>query len=420
MFRRIRFLFFSKVSDPQIPHVPAAFTTPVFPRCLKFLPSSVTAMAPVEIPGVNVPLLKRTGPLALGYMWDYGLYGILLVQMYIYHITFRKDKIGFKIFGAPIHITPIHPPKQTQVWSLLLLETVFTIFTTIAAWHNFGTGWGDPDTLTTIDVSWEPLPALNGFIAAMVQSFYVYRIWTLTKKLWLALAIEAVALMQCILAFYYGIVVSLRGRGINELFALAPSINACLSGSAACNVLITASIVTILYKSETKVVFSHTTNTVTQIIRYVVETGLVTSVVALCELVLWLTNRQYNFHFIGFLILGKLYANTALGIINSRALMFSGHQQHQQDYEHQSTFVATTPHNTTSYWDESESIENDLSSIYQHQPGPSIPQPVQVFKTVSVGQSTDSLDTKNAVVSNFPDHSERPSAASTSAGTFIE
>ncbi|KAK0201050.1 hypothetical protein DFS33DRAFT_1099023 [Desarmillaria ectypa] len=339
-------------------------------------------MAPVEVPGVNIPLL--TGPLVLAYMWGYGLYGVLLVQLYIYHITFRKDKIGFKIF----------------VWSLFLLETVFTIFTTIAAWHTFGTGWGDPDALTKIDVSWEPLPALNGFIAAMVQSFYVYRIWTLTKNAWLALVIEA----------------------------------AWLSGSAVCDLLITASIVTILYRSKPKAVFSHTTNTVTRLIRYTVETGLLTSVVALCELILWLTNRQYNFHFIGFLILGKLYSNTLLATLNSRALMFSGHQH---DHEHQSAFIATTPHNTTSYWDESEPLETDLSSVYQHQPSSSISQPVQDLKTVHIGQSADDLDAKAVVVSvreknisimtesdcyhliqNLSDHSKQPSAASTSAGTF--
>ncbi|KAK0463048.1 uncharacterized protein EV420DRAFT_1732172 [Desarmillaria tabescens] len=334
-------------------------------------------MAPVEVPGVNVPLL--TGPLALAYMWEYGLYGVLLVQLYIYHITFRKDKIGFKIF----------------VWSLFLLETVFTICTTIAAWHTFGTGWGDPDTLTTIDVSWAPLPALNGFIGAMVQSFYVYRIWTLTKSAWLALTIEAVALMQCTLAFYYGIALSVRGRRISESYALTPSVSAWLSGSAACDILITASIVTIIKTKS-------------------IETGLLTSVVALCELILWLTNRQYNFHFIGFLILGKLYSNTLLATLNSRALMFSGRQH---DYEHQSTFIATTPHNITTYWDESEPPETDSSSVYRHQPGPSILQPLQDLKISPVG-SADNLDAKPVVVSNLSDHSEQPSAASTSAGAF--
>lgn len=37
--------------------------------------------------------------------------------------------------------------------------------TTIAAWNQYGDGWGDLDTLTHIDWSWEPLPPLNGLRA---------------------------------------------------------------------------------------------------------------------------------------------------------------------------------------------------------------------------------------------------------------
>ncbi len=108
--------------------------------------------------------------------------------------------------------------------------------------------------------------------------------------------------------------------------------------------------------------------------------------------------------------------------------MFSGHER---DYEHQSAFIATTPHNTTSYWDESELLETDLSSIYQHQTGPSISQPVQDLKTAHAGQSTDDLaivvsvrERSFSIMTEFDcclflqNHSRQPSAASTSAGAF--
>jgi hypothetical protein len=82
------------------------------------------------------------------------------------------------------------------------LETAFTIFTTIAAWDAYGPGWGDTGTLLKQDWSWEPLPAFNGVcesstlyasthsyhhlfqVAAMAQSFYIWRIWTLKKSIW--------------------------------------------------------------------------------------------------------------------------------------------------------------------------------------------------------------------------------------------
>lgn len=62
----------------------------------------------------------------------------------------------------------------------------------------------------------------------MVQSFYVWRIYNLTRNIYIALFIESVSLMQCTLAFYYGIKVSIEGRGIDKLFALTPVISVSL------------------------------------------------------------------------------------------------------------------------------------------------------------------------------------------------
>lgn len=151
----------------------------------------------------------------------------------------------------------------------------------------------------------------------MVQSFYVWRIYNLTKNIFIALFIESVSLMQCILAFFYGIKVSwnqqscltslihcgkvsVEGRGIDKLFALTNVISAWLVGAAVCDVLITVTIVTVLARANQRTRFKQTTNAITRLIRFTVETGLITSVMAVIELVLWLTTgKEYNIHFIG-------------------------------------------------------------------------------------------------------------------------
>ncbi|KAJ7893300.1 hypothetical protein B0H14DRAFT_3427385 [Mycena olivaceomarginata] len=163
-------------------------------------------MAPAVIPGIDVPLL--TGPLVLGYMWGYCLYGMLIVQVYLYSEMFPKDKIGIKAL----------------VYFLFLLETAFTIFTTIAAWDAYGPGWGDTGTLLKQDWSWEPLPAFNGVLAAMAQSFYIWRIWTLTKSIWVPILIGCVMLTQMTAAFYVSIKLSLEGLRVDKLSALSPEI----------------------------------------------------------------------------------------------------------------------------------------------------------------------------------------------------
>lgn len=98
------------------------------------------------------------------------------------------------------------------MWSMFALETGFSILITIAAWNEFGAGWGDPDTLGMVDWAWLPMPALNAIcksgrlhtcaadpdcdysVAAMAQGFYVWRIWSLTsRRLWLPVLIGCVS-----------------------------------------------------------------------------------------------------------------------------------------------------------------------------------------------------------------------------------
>ncbi|KAG7447213.1 uncharacterized protein BT62DRAFT_1004792 [Guyanagaster necrorhizus] len=313
-------------------------------------------MAPISVPGVNVPLI--TGPLILGYMWGYGLFGILTVQMYIYYIHFNhKDTWKTRLY----------------VWLIFLLEVIFTIFSTIAAWNLYADGWGDVDMLSYIDWSWEPLPALNGTISSMVQTFYVWRIYNLTKNIWICIFIEIVAVVQCVFAYYFGIAVSVEGLGVSKLIELTPMVSTWLAGSAACDVLITSVIVYVLWQASSRSTFSQTTNAVTKIIRFTVETGLLTSVAAVVELVLWLIQPRYYVHFIGFLVLGKLYSNALVATLNSRALVFGAIQNGP------SNLSRSIPHSSSSFWNE---VGPKITTVGA--------QTVQVTRTTEIHEDDDS------------------------------
>ncbi|KAK0207884.1 hypothetical protein DFS33DRAFT_1379430 [Desarmillaria ectypa] len=262
-------------------------------------------MAPVEIPGVNVPLL--TGPLLLGYMLGSCLYGALLVQFYLYYLQ-CNDQRRIKIF----------------VWLLFVVETTFAVFSTIAAWNSFGKGWGNANALYGINWTWKPLTPLNGFIALMAQSFYVGRIWNLTRNYWTCIVIECIAVMQCVVAFYVGIAVVSRKGATEDLHGETPMISLWLASSAACDLMITASIVCVLWRVKTHLKFRSTLNVVTKLIWCTIETGLITSLVVILQLILWRTFSQYYFHLICFLTIGKLYSNTLLATLNFRALIFGG------------------------------------------------------------------------------------------------
>ncbi|KAF7343100.1 hypothetical protein MVEN_01740400 [Mycena venus] len=262
-------------------------------------------MAPVVIPGLNIPLL--TGPLVLGYMWSYFLYGMLIVQVYMYCEAFPRDRFGLKAL----------------VWSMFVLETGFSILITIAAWNAFGPGWGDPDTLGELDWTWLVMLPLNAILAAMAQGFYSWRIWSLTnRRLWLPILIGCVMLTQVTAAFYSGIVIAIEGRSVPHLFALWSEITVWLSGSAACDLLITGSLVYILARHKRTSQYQHTTGLINSLIRFNVETGSITSIAALVEGTLWLSCREWNIHYIFFFILGRLYSNMLMATLNCRASNF--------------------------------------------------------------------------------------------------
>ncbi|KAJ7040559.1 hypothetical protein C8F04DRAFT_1082706 [Mycena alexandri] len=263
-------------------------------------------MAPVVVPGVNIPLL--TGPLVLGYMFGYGLYGILIVQVYIYSELFPTERFGIR----------------AVVWTLFFLETVFTFFTTISAYRQYGIGWGDIDTILFVDWTWDPLPALNGTVAGIAQSFYIWRVWSLSRRVWPPILIGCTMATGVMMAFYFGIVVAVQGGGIDKLFALSPEITVWLSASAICDLLITISLVQIFIDRKKNTNLARTVGTLNQLIRFSVETGSVTSAMAIIELILWLTSgKKWNIHFIFFLTLGKTYSNMLVATLNSRARVFS-------------------------------------------------------------------------------------------------
>ncbi|KAJ7041433.1 hypothetical protein C8F04DRAFT_1253125 [Mycena alexandri] len=206
---------------------------------------------------------------------------------------------------------------------MFMLETGFSILITIAALNAFGSGWGDPDTLREIDWTWVPMLALNAILAAMAQGFYSWRIWILTnRRLWLPILIGCVMLTQATAAFYSGMVMTIGARSVSHLFALWPEITVWLSGSATCDLLITASLVYILTRHKRTSQYQHTTGLINKLIRFSVETGSVTSVAALVECTLWLSCRKWNIHYILFFVLGRLYSNTLMATLNCRAPIF--------------------------------------------------------------------------------------------------
>ncbi|KAF7341752.1 hypothetical protein MSAN_02074000 [Mycena sanguinolenta] len=259
------------------------------------------SIAPAKI------LVPVTGPMILGFMWSYMLYGGLVVQIYMYTEAFPTDRRGLKIL----------------VWVVLFFETCFTALMTVAAWNMFGSGWGQLDVLLQLNWSWGFLPFVSGILSTLAQGFYTWRIWHLTKQFWWPVPIILTILAQYVALFWFGIQAS-DFKGVWNIAGLYTSvfpqnpegIGSWLAAIAFSDVLITIALTSHFWRCKQKTKFAGTTGMLNRLIRLSIETGALTSIPAIVDVILCIGFFSYNITV--FLVLGKLYSNVLMATLNGR------------------------------------------------------------------------------------------------------
>ncbi|KAI0261934.1 hypothetical protein BC834DRAFT_972340 [Gloeopeniophorella convolvens] len=103
-------------------------------------------------------------PLLLGFVWNWGLYGMLVVQVYVYSYYFPKDRTLVKVL----------------VYGIFFLETLQTILSGADLYYWFVEGFGNMKHLATPYASPYDTPVVGAIIAMAVQFFFSYRIWVMT------------------------------------------------------------------------------------------------------------------------------------------------------------------------------------------------------------------------------------------------
>ncbi|KAF9468356.1 hypothetical protein BDZ94DRAFT_782352 [Collybia nuda] len=261
------------------------------------------------LPGVPSNIALLTGPILLGNLFGYGLYGILVVQLFIYYHGYPKDSVYLK----------------GTVYFTFFVDTLITVFATIGAWDELAAGWGDLSTLTPVAWPIAAIPLLSGLVASVVHFFFAWRIWKLTRFRILPLCICTVSLLAFIMAGYAG--VRSRLLGVLHLNDQKPFVIVWLGGSTFVDIVITISMVTLLFRAKKSTTFQTTHSGISKLITVTIETGMATAIGALVELILFVVFPMNNLHFIVFLVLAKLYSNTLLATLNSRASLITNRGQ---------------------------------------------------------------------------------------------
>lgn len=246
----------------------------------------------------NVTLIF--GPMLIGVFFNMILYGILIVQTYHYYLSYKGD----------VHWI------RCLVLYLFVIETVNTGCDMAMMYQTLINNFGKADTTKFFPTLLAAEPITIVVISTPIQLFFAYRIRLLSKSNWLA----------GIIAFFA--TVSLGGGAWStvrivktKVFAHKPELHlpalVWLLSAVVSDVMITVVLVITLNKRRTG--FIATDDAIAKIIRMTVQTGLLTSLFAIGDVIFFMTLPHTAVNFVWDLALTKLYSNCLLSTLNTRA-----------------------------------------------------------------------------------------------------
>ncbi|KIJ15519.1 hypothetical protein PAXINDRAFT_168996 [Paxillus involutus ATCC 200175] len=272
------------------------------------------------VDSLNLPSDVST---ALGYTLSILLYGILIVQAFIYHARFSKDSKWIRIY----------------VWILFGLETLSFAFVLYEMMQGAGIHCLSciPLSLSTLTLptwSFEVISILTGLTSLMAHGFYCWRIRVMGRSWYIPIFVMATSLAQCILlslgTMSDGLL--LGSSGISDTWMIANFV---------CDLIITIETTRLLFRRGATSSFKDTRGLVTKLMRLTIETGAVTTVAMLLQFILSLLDRAtavndsseyYNgLWFVNpgskvlqlsiFYSIPRLYANCLLATLNARLVI---------------------------------------------------------------------------------------------------
>ncbi|KAK0236471.1 hypothetical protein EDD85DRAFT_954339 [Armillaria nabsnona] len=266
------------------------------------------------------PIAELTGPFIVGFLLNWGLFGTLSVQLYLYYLAFPNDRRFTKYL----------------VYGIYVIESVQTMLVAHDMFAMFGHGFGDIDALTRTNFNWLTVPIMSAVAACVGQVFYAYRIFIVSKSRIIPILVICISLMSSVAAVITD-VYSFRVGDLTKMNNRKTYITAGIwcGASALCDILIAicmtyyASSFFPLSLMRRTTNFRRTRILVTKIIRLTIETGTVTAVVALLTFILFIAFPHQTFHTAPALLVPKLYANAIYMVLNSRFKIIGGRDTYE-------------------------------------------------------------------------------------------
>ncbi|KAJ6630310.1 hypothetical protein B0H10DRAFT_2207988 [Mycena sp. CBHHK59/15] len=255
------------------------------------------------------------GPMLIGVFFNMILYGVLIVQVLNYYQTYKRDAAWMRYFVLALFILETSNTgfDMAIMYQPLILEYGSSYATIPASFILFTNFKGQKPNLFPMFFVTQPL--LVVLVSTPIQLFFAWRIKSLTKSYWVPACIAVLALAACTGGVWTAVMIR-----ILKTFANKPHLHnsALLWFLASCvaDILITISLVVSLSKRKTG--FSSTDSVIDKIIRMTIQTGMLTAVFSILDVICFMVLPHAAVNFIWDLALSKLYTNCLMSTLNAR------------------------------------------------------------------------------------------------------
>ncbi|KAF5327782.1 hypothetical protein D9619_004755 [Psilocybe cf. subviscida] len=241
------------------------------------------------------------GPFLLGGCFNFMLYGVCVVQTFLYFQTYSRD-----------------PPRiRLLVVYLFVMETINSGCTIGLLYEPLVLHYGD-------QVSFEKRPVMliadalvTVLISTPAQIFVAWRLKIVSRSSFIPIIIILLAIVSLV----GGIKITasvIMTQDYGHFSSFTPTVIVWLASSAAADLLITSGLTWSL-RTRNFVGMKETEDKVTRIMRLTIQTGFITMAFAIIDLAVYVARPNTTLNFIFDFALSKLYTNSLLSTLNARS-----------------------------------------------------------------------------------------------------
>jgi hypothetical protein len=209
------------------------------------------------------------------------------------------------------------------VFGIFVFEMLQTFLVTHDMFATFASGWGDLSQLQSAHWAWLNTPIMSGIVSCVVQLFYAYRVYILSRSKILLCFIAALSITQATSAIVGGVQLAIVDNFTKLQSATRVTSIIWLSGSALCDITVASCMS--YYLSRKNTAFKETQMLIKKLVRLTIETGALTATVATVDVIIFLALPSSNYHTTPAYTIAKLYSNSLVMMLNARSGARSDH-----------------------------------------------------------------------------------------------